>query len=56
MFLFTLLFSLVGGKTFAYDFAAENAQGATIYYHIISDNTVEVTYREEVHSGIYTVY
>jgi hypothetical protein len=47
---------MVGGKTFAYDFAAENAQGATIYYDIISDNTVEVTYREKVHSGIYAVY
>lgn len=29
----------------AYDFFAENAQGQRIYYNIIDDNSVEVTFK-----------
>lgn len=41
----TILMSLVGTKTFAYDIEAKNADGQTIYYNYINDGKeLEVTY------------
>ena len=44
-FLLTVLMSMVGAKTYAYDIAVENEDGVTIYYNYINDATeLEVTY------------
>ena len=41
----TILMSMVGAKTFAYDVAVENKDGVTICYNYINDKTeLEVTY------------
>ena len=37
--LLTVLMSMVGAKSFAYDIEAVNADGVTIYYNFINDNT-----------------
>lgn len=44
---------LTGSHAFAYDFEAQNSDGVTIYYNILSnsDRTVEVTYKEEYSDG-----
>ena len=44
-FLFSILLSMFGTKTMAYDIAVENADGVTIYYNYINNRTeLEVTY------------
>ena len=44
-FLFSILLSMFGTKTMAYDIAVENADGVTIYYNYINNGTeLEVTY------------
>ena len=44
-FLYSILLSMFGTKTMAYDIAVENADGVTIYYNYINDGTeLEVTY------------
>ncbi len=46
--LLTVLMSMVGTKTFAYDFNVKNADGVTIYYNYINDGKeLEVTCREQ---------
>ena len=43
-FLLTLFMSMMGVNAFAYDIRVQNADGATIYYNYINDNTeLEVT-------------
>lgn len=43
-FLLTLLLSMVGAKTFAYDFVVENDDGVMIYYNYINEGKeLEVT-------------
>ena len=45
--LLTILMSMVGIKSFAYDIAVDNADGVTIYYNYINDGQeLEVTYQE----------
>ena len=44
-FLLTVLMSMVGAKTYAYDIAVQNADGVTIYYNYINNGTeLEVTF------------
>ena len=44
--LLTMLICMVGTKTFAYDFAMDNADGVTIYYSFTNNNTeLAVSYR-----------
>ena len=44
--LLTILMSMVGANAFAHDIAVANAQGKTIYYNFINNNTeLEVSYR-----------
>ena len=43
-FLLAVLMSMVGARALAYDFAAKNADGVTIYYNKINDKEAEVTY------------
>ena len=44
--LMVLMSCFVTSETYAYDFAIENADGVTIYYHYINDGTeLEVTYQ-----------
>ena len=43
-FLFTMLMSMVGAQAYAYHIAVENADGVTIYYNYINDDSeLEVT-------------
>ena len=43
--LFSVIMSMVGAKALAYDIAVENADGVTIYYNFINNETeFEVTY------------
>ena len=43
--LLVMLLSIIGSKSFAYDIAVKNADGVTIYYNWINNNTeLEVTY------------
>ena len=45
-FLFTVLMSMVGAKSFAHDIEVKNADGITIYYNYINDGTeLAVTFR-----------
>ena len=44
-FLFILILSMIGTKTYAYDISAKNIDGITIYYNYINNGTeLEVTY------------
>lgn len=44
--MFTVLMSMIGAKTFAYDIEVANAEGVTIYYNSINDGIeLEVTYK-----------
>ena len=44
--LLTVLMSMVGAKSFAYDIEVKNADGITIYYNYINDGTeLAVTFR-----------
>ena len=53
--LFTILLGMVGTKASAYDFAAENADGKTIYYNYINDGTeLEVT-QNGSYSGVVVI-
>ena len=51
----TVLMSMVGNRTFAYDIAVKNTDGVTIYYNFINNGTeLEVTYYELKSDGPYT--
>lgn len=53
--LLTLLISLVGVNTFAYDIAVENDDGVTIYYNYINDGKeLEVTKGKWTYEGLYS--
>ena len=53
--LLTILMSMVGIKTMAYDIAAKNADGVTVFYNIINGETeLEVTVEYENTSGNYS--
>ena len=53
-FLLSLLMSMGGVQTFAHDIAVENAQGVTIYYTFVNNNTeLAVSYRGN-YSGLYS--
>lgn len=57
--LFTILLSLFGTKLFAYDFAAENADGVLIYYNYNSDGTeliVTIEYDLSIWPGLWNSY
>ena len=44
LFLLTILLSMFGVKSFAYDIAVKNSGGVTIYYNYTVGNNLEVTY------------
>jgi hypothetical protein len=55
-FLFIVLMSMVGVKTFAHDIEVQNSDGVTIYYNWTNGNTLEVTYYYSYNPGYYDDY
>lgn len=54
-FLLTILMSMMGVHTFAHDIEVVNADGVTIYYNYINNNTeLAVSYRSGYYSNEYT--
>ena len=52
----TMLFSMIDLRAFAYDIAAENEDGVTIYYNLINDGLeLEVTKGENSYTGIVVI-
>ena len=55
--LLTVLMSMVGAKSFAYDIEVKNADGVTIYYNYINDGKeLEVTFRGSSYSSYTNEY
>ena len=55
--LLAVLMSMVGAKSFAHDVEVKNADGVTIYYNYINNNTeLEVTYRGSYYAAYNNEY
>ena len=54
-FLFILILSMMGTKTYAYDIAVENADGKTIYYNYINEGKELEVIRNEYYSGVLVI-
>lgn len=54
-FLFILILSMMGTKTYAYDIAVKNADGKTIYYNYINEGKELEVIRDKYYSGVLVI-